>query len=174
MVSVTAPVLPPAGAVTTSEVLVADVMVAAVPLNLTELLATTGSKLVPVMVIAVPALAEMGLIVLITGACRYVNTGPVAVPAVVVTVTVPVLPPAGRVAINVLPLDDITVAAEPLNLTVLPAAEASKLEPLMVTDAPANPDEGEIVLMTGAGGGLFFLQPVDIVTIVDKNNRIER
>jgi len=54
---------------------------------------------------------------------------------------------------------DVTVAAKPLNFTVFPDIVLSKLEPLTVTETPANPDEGEMVVITGAGTGLFFLQP---------------
>ena len=70
VVTVTAPVLPVAGAVTTSEVVVADVTVVAVPLNLTRLLAATGSKFVPVSVTVAPARPEAGLMAVTVGACK--------------------------------------------------------------------------------------------------------
>ena len=76
-----------------------------------------------------------------------------------VTDIFPLLPPAGAVTTNVVVLADVTVAAKPLNLTVFPDAVALKMEPLMVTETPAKPDAGEIELITGAGTGLFFLQP---------------
>jgi hypothetical protein len=51
-------------------VAVADVTVAATPLNFTVLLAAVASKFVPVIVTAAPALAETGLIVATVGAIK--------------------------------------------------------------------------------------------------------
>lgn len=89
-----------------------------------------------------------------------------AVPPVVVTVMVPVLPPAGAVTTNVPPAADVTTAVAPLNLTVFPEADVLKLEPLIVTETPDTPEEGDIVFITGAGTGLFFLQPVKVTKAI--------
>jgi hypothetical protein len=70
LVTITAPLLPPAGAVVVMEVALAAVTTAAVPLNLTVLLAAVGSKLVPVMVTGVPAVPLKGLREVMVGACR--------------------------------------------------------------------------------------------------------
>ena len=43
----------------------------------------------------------------------------------------------------------IDVAAVPLNVTVLVPCVAPKLEPLIVTEAPAGPEPGETLLITG-------------------------
>jgi hypothetical protein len=126
------------------------------------LLAATTSKFTPVIDIVEPALPEVGVIAVIAGACKYVNTGPVAVPPVVVTVTAPVLPPTGAVTTNEPLLADVTTAAAPLNFTVLAEAVVLKPEPLMVTAAPARPVDGEMAVIAGAGTGLFFLQPANI------------
>jgi hypothetical protein len=62
VVTETAPVVPPTGAVVVMEVALEAVTTAAVPLNLTVLLAAVGSKLVPVRVTVMPAGPASGLI----------------------------------------------------------------------------------------------------------------
>jgi len=61
------PVLPAAGALTTSEVAVALVTAVATPLNLTVLSVELVLKLVPVMVTWTPAIPDVGLMAVIFG-----------------------------------------------------------------------------------------------------------
>ena len=61
------PFVAPTGTVTASDVAVAPVTVARVPLNLTVLLAGVSLKLAPVIVTAVPTVPEVGLMELTTG-----------------------------------------------------------------------------------------------------------
>ena len=67
-VTVTTPVLPVAGTVTTNLVVVALVTVAGIPLNLTELVELEFPKLVPSIVIEISAIPDVGLIDRILGA----------------------------------------------------------------------------------------------------------
>jgi hypothetical protein len=98
------------------------------------------------------------------------------VPADVVIVTVPVLPPAGAVTDSDVAVALVTVAAVPLNFTVLPAMVASKLLPVIVTAVPAGPDTGLMDAITGAGAegvGLFFLHPVTVIIATSRNAKIK-
>jgi hypothetical protein len=84
------------------------------------------------------------------------------VPALVVTVILPELPPVGAVTTRLVALALLTVALLPLNFTVLPATVALKLLPEMVTEVPAVPVLGLMPLIVGNGAvgvGLFLAQP---------------
>jgi hypothetical protein len=78
----------------------------------------------------------------------------------VVTVTGPVLPPAGATTTRELAVALVILAGVPLILTVLSAAAALKSVPVIVTVAPALPELGvmEVIVGIGVTGGLFFLQ----------------
>ncbi len=75
--------------------------------------------------------------------------GPLAVPAPVDTVMMPVLPPEGASTDSEVALALETVAETPLNLTELPDAEGSKSEPLIVTTVLPGPAAGMIPEMDG-------------------------
>jgi hypothetical protein len=60
----------------------------------------------------------------------------VVVPAVVVTLTVPLVAPAGTVTVSLVALAAVTVAAIPLNRTVFPAGVGANAVPLIVTLDP--------------------------------------
>jgi hypothetical protein len=60
-----------------------------------------------------------------------------------VTTTLPVVAPAGTVATIVVFFQLVAVAVTPLNFTVLAPCEDPNPDPLIVTDAPIAPDEGE-------------------------------
>ncbi|MGC4062295.1 MAG: hypothetical protein QM749_16180 [Aquabacterium sp.] len=105
-----------------------------------------GWKLVPEIVTEVPAVPIFGVKSVMTGAKLDPTVNDlelVTVPLLLVTLMVPVDTPAGAVTFNVLALADVTVAATPLNLTVLFAATGSKPVPKMDTLVPALPLAGE-------------------------------
>ena len=97
VVTVTGPLLAPAGTVAVIIVAELTVKVAALPLNAT---AVAPLKLVPVTVTDIPTPPLAGLNVVIVGAATTVKLLElVAVPPAVVTVTGPLLAPAGTVAV---------------------------------------------------------------------------
>lgn len=73
----------------------------------------------------------------------------VAVPPAVVTDIVPLVAVAGTVTVSDVVVAPVTVAVTPLNLTVLLAAVALKLVPVMVTDDPVAPEVGVKLDMVG-------------------------
>ena len=93
-VTVIAPLVAPVGTEVVMLVVVLAVTVAAVPLNLTVLLAEVVLKFVPVIVTEVPNGPEVGLKEEIVGVGRNVNPVSVAVPPGVVTDTFPDAPDA--------------------------------------------------------------------------------
>ena len=77
----------------------------------------------------------------------------VPVPAGVVTATMPLVAPAGTVAVICVPLTTVYVVAEaPLKATLVAPV---KLVPISVTDVPAAPEVGEkFVIVGGDAGGV--------------------
>src|SRR5207253_1271477 len=82
--------------------------------------ATLLSKLVPVMVTAVPATPSVGVNPVIAGVMELTVYGVllVAEPLGVVTAIVPVVAPVGTVVSICVAVDDVTVAVTPLNCRV--------------------------------------------------------
>jgi hypothetical protein len=162
------PVVAPLGTATTSCVAVADVGVAAaVPLNLTVLLAAVVLKFVPVIVTDVPSSPLVG-VKLVTVGGETVNVLPlVAVSAPTVTEIVPVVAPLGTATTNFVAVAEEGVAAvTPLNLTVLFAAVVLKFVPLIVTDVPIGPLVGvKLVMVGGDTVKLVPLVPVSVPTV---------
>lgn len=117
---------------------------AGVPLKLT---AVAPVNALPVMVTVVPVLPEPGLKDEIVGITPNV-AGLDALPAAVVTLTVPVSAPAGTVAVMV--ESEITANAAAVLLKVTVAAPVNAL-PLMVTEDPTAADAGVTPVMLGAG-----------------------
>ena len=96
VVTVIGPVVAPEGTVVTMRPDVSLVTVAVVPLNITVAL----DRFVPLIATVVPTAPLVGLKLVIVGAGTIVNEEVlVAVPADVVTVMVPVVAPAGTVAV---------------------------------------------------------------------------
>ena len=113
-----------------------DDTAADVPLNFTELEPCVAPKFVPVIVTGAPAAPLVGESDVMVAVGTTVNVGPVAVAPPTVTLTVPVVAPAGTV-VTMLEFDQVVgVAAVPLKLTVLAPCVAPKFVPLMVTVAP--------------------------------------
>ena len=83
---------------------------------------------------------------------------PVAEPLAVVTVTVPVVVPAGTVQTICVALPEVTVAlAVPLSVVKVTEVGEARFVPVMVTDEPGSPASGEIELIVGTG----ILTPVE-------------
>jgi len=66
-----------------------------------------------------------------------------------VTTTFPVVAPAGTVTATLVALQLVAAAVVPLNLTVLVPWVAPKFEPVIVTEAPTNPEVGFKFVMAG-------------------------
>src|SRR5438067_6631726 len=144
VVTLTGPVVAPAG--TAAEICVAEftVKVALVPLNFTEV---APVKFVPVIVTLVPTGPLKGAkLVMVGGLVTVKELLLVAVPSGVVTLTGPVVPPTGTVA--EICVDELTVkvALVPLKFTdVAPV----KFVPLIVTLVPTGPLEGAKLVIVG-------------------------
>jgi hypothetical protein len=146
VVTLMGPVVAPSGTVATISVGVFDVIVAVIPLNVTEV---APARFVPVMVTEVPAAPELGLNDVMVG----VETAPTvksvalsAVPFAVVTLMGPVVAPAGTVVTICVGVFDVIDAVVPLNLTDVAAA---RFVPVMVTGVPTRPDVGVNDVMVG-------------------------
>jgi hypothetical protein len=153
--TVIGPVVAPVGTVVVIEVAVDAETVAAVPLNFTVLLAGVVLKFVPVMVTVFVGNPDVGVKLAIVGSVALTTVKFVAdVPATPATATVigPVVAPVGTVVVIEVAVDAETVAAVPLNFTVLFAAVVLKFVPVMVTVAPTTPDAGVKLVMVGVGG----------------------
>jgi hypothetical protein len=127
-----------------------DVTVALMPLKATV---GEGPKFVPVIMTTAPGAPLPGLNPVMVGVGRTVNDGPVIVTPFNVTVTDPVVAPAGTDVVNFLPLgfESVTTASVPLNLTTFCEAVVLKLSPFIVTVAPTAPLVGLRLVITGVG-----------------------
>jgi hypothetical protein len=150
-VTTTLPVVAPAGAGTTMLEALQLVGVAPVPLNFTVLVPCVAPKFAPLIVTEVPTNPEAGFRLVMLGAGTVtVKLTPLLATPPTVTTTLPVVAPAGTGATMLAALQLVGVAAVPLKLTVLVPCAAPKLEPLMVTEAPTNPDAGfKLVMFNG-------------------------
>jgi hypothetical protein len=100
------------------------------------------------MVTDAPTTPDVGFKLVMLGAgVVTVNATPLLATPPTVTTTFPVVAPAGTAATMLVALQLAGVAAVPLKLTVLVPCAAPKLEPLMVTDAPINPNAGFKLVM---------------------------
>ncbi len=87
----------------------------------------------------------LGVRLLIAGVT--VNATPLLGPPVVVTTTLPVVAPAGTVAVILPTLQAVTVAVAPLKVTLPVPCEAPKPDPAITTDAPTVPVLGVRLLI---------------------------
>ena len=85
-----------------------------------------------------------------------------------VTTTGPVAAPDGAGATILLSFQLLGVAVTPLKVTVLVPWVAPKLEPLMVTKVPIDPEAGDRAVISGDGGAVTlktelvaWVSPVD-------------
>ena len=115
----TFPVVAPVGTVATIDVaLQLPIVVAAVPLKLTEPVPWVEPKFVPVIVTDAPTAPEVGDKLVMLGAATTVNETPLLFTPLAFTTTFPVVAPVGTVAtIDVALQLPIVVAAVPLKLT---------------------------------------------------------
>ncbi len=147
----TLPVVMPDGTEATIDVLLQLVTVAATPLNFTVLEPCAAPKFAPVMVTEAPQEPDDGDRLLIAGGISTVNATPFDATPLTVTTTLPVVAPEGTAATIDVLLQLETVAAVPLNFTVLEPCAAPKLLPVIVTNAPARPEVGDTLLIDGVG-----------------------
>jgi hypothetical protein len=147
VVTLTAPVVAPAGTVTVICVALFTVnAVADTPLNFT---AEAPVKFVPVMTTELPTSPLVGLRLDTVGAAAVtVKLGPLAVPPGVMTLTAPVVAPAGTVTVICVALFTVNAVADtPLNFT----AEAPvKFVPVMTIELPTSPLVGLRLVSVGA------------------------
>ena len=116
------PVVVPLGTVAVIWVALQFVMdVAAVPLNVTAPLPWEAPKFDPAITIDDPTAPVFGVRLLMLGAGVTVKFTPLlAAPPAAVTTTLPVVAPAGTVAVMLFVVQPVIVAVAPLNVTALP------------------------------------------------------
>jgi len=115
------------------------------------LLPWVAPKFVPVIVIEVPTAAELGERVVMLGPETTVKVAPLLGTLETVTTTLPVFAPVGTGATILVPLQLVGVAVVPLNFTVLVPCVAPKFVPVIVTDVPTMPEDGERLVIMGSG-----------------------
>ena len=132
--------------------------VAAFPLNVT---AVAPVKFVPLIVTLAPAGPLVGVKLVIVGALAATVklVVLVAVPPGVVTLSGPVVAPAGTVAWIAVAEVTVNVAAVPLNVT---AVAPVKFVPLIVTLAPAGPLVGVKLVIVGGNSTVKLLALVAV------------
>jgi hypothetical protein len=157
-VTVTGPVVTPPGAVATMDVALQLVTEAGKPLNRTTLVPCVAPKFWPVMVTAEPAVPEEGDKLVMLGPEETVKATPLLVTPPAVTVTFPVVAPAGTGATMLPSLQLKGVASVPLNCTVLVPCGMPNPEPLMVTEVLKGPLVGVIEVMAGGGITVKFTE----------------
>src|SRR5436309_3466976 len=167
VVAIRGPVVAPAG--TVAWITVVDVTVKVVALVPLKLTAVTPVKFVPLMVTFAPTGLLVGeKLVMVGGGMTVKLVLLVPVPADVVTLSGPVVAPAGTVAwITVVDVTVKVVALVPLKLT---AVTPVKFVPLMVTFAPTGPLVGVKSVIVGALADTvkvlaLVAVPPDVVTL---------
>ena len=150
-VTVTEPVVAAAGTGTVMLVSLQLKGVAEAPLNVMVLAPWVDPKPAPATVTRVFVGPAFGETLLMVGAEVTVKFTPALAWVPTVTVTGPLVAPAGTdVTIDVL-LQLVGVAATPLKLTVLLPWEVPKFDPAIVTMVPTLPVSGLRLLIAGAG-----------------------
>ena len=132
------PVVAPAGTPAVMLVALQLVGTAGIPLNVIVLVPCAVPKLVPVMVIDVPMVPEVGLRLVMLGVTEKLIA--LLANAPTVTTTFPVVAPAGTVVVMVVSLQVVGVDAVPLKVMVLVPCVAPKLVPVIVIDVPIVPE----------------------------------
>ena len=121
--------------------------VAAVPLNVTVLVPWVAPKFVPVIVMAAPTGAEVGLRLLMLGVAKTVKFTPLLATPPTVTTTFPVVAADGTGTTMLVALQLVGTPAVPLNVT--DPWLAPKFVPVMITEVPTGPDVGLKLEMLG-------------------------
>jgi hypothetical protein len=150
--TMTFPVVPPEGTVTTMLPELQVVTVAVVPLNLTVLLPWDEPKFAPAIVTEAPTAPVVGERLVMLGAASTVKLFPLLATPDTVTTTLPVVAPLGTETVMLVALQHVPqgVAVVPLNFTVLDPWLAPKFVPVIVIDAPTAPVVGDRLVMVGA------------------------
>ena len=145
----TGPVAAVAGTGTVIELSLQVVGAPGAPLKVIVLVPWEAPKLLPVTVTTVLAVPKFGDSPAIVGGGPTTNGDPLLGSPLTVMTTLPVVAPAGTLAVMLplLQLDGIPVT--PLKVTVLAPCVAPKLLPLIVTVVPIEPADGETPLMAG-------------------------
>ena len=144
----TGPVVAPVGTGTTMLPVLHEVRVAELPLNVTALVPWLAPKFAPAMVTEVPTGPEVGLKLVMLGGGVTVKTTPLLATPRTVTTTFPVVAPLGTTTEMVVPVKPKTVAAVPLNVTVL-LPGGPKFVPMIKTELPTGPEVGLRLVMLG-------------------------
>ncbi len=155
-VTTTFPVVAPVGTDVARLVALQLVTVAAVPLNVTVLVPCVDPKFAPVIVTAVPAGPELGDTLVMLGVVDTVKLTPLLATPPTVTTTFPVVAPAGTGVARLVALQLVTVAAVPLNVTLLVPCVDPKFAPVIVTAVPTDPELGDTLVMVAVVPPLLF------------------
>jgi hypothetical protein len=146
------PVVAPAGTVTVSEVVLAALTTAAVPLKDTTLFAGVVLKFVPDIVTVAPTAPLVGVKEVNVGVGRRVKLEAlVNVIPLTVTEMVPVVAPDGTVTVSEVVVAALTTADVPLNETILFEGVELKFVPEIITVAPTAPLDGLKDVNVGVG-----------------------
>jgi len=141
----------PDGATAVTLVLLQEVTEATVPLKVMELPPCVLPKPEPAITTAEPGAPLLGVKVEMLGGGTTVKSTPaLGIPATLTT-TLPVLIPAGAIAVMLLALHEVTLAATPLKVTVPTPWVAPKLDPAITTAEPTGPELGDKLLIAGTG-----------------------
>ena len=155
-VTITFPVVAPAGTVVATLVAVQVVTVATLPLNVTVLVPCEDPKFAPVIVTAPPTGPEAGFKLVIVGGGVTLKFTPLLAAPPTVTTTFPVVAPAGAVVEMLVALQLVAVATIPLNVTALVPCEDPKFVPVIVTAPPMGPELGFRLVIAGGGVTVKF------------------
>lgn len=150
----TGPVVAPAGTGTTMLPALHEVGVAELPLNVTVPVPWLAPKFAPVMVTEKPTGPEAGLKAVMLGGGVTVKATPLLATPFTVTTTFPDVAPLGTTTEALVLVQPKTVAAVPLNVTVLEPSFGPKLVPVINTDEPTGPDVGLRLVIVGGGGAV--------------------
>ncbi|SRR6266403_2684085 len=147
-VTTTFPVVAPLGTVTAILDAPQVVTEAVVPLNLTVLVPCVDPNVVPVIVTEAPTAPDVTDKLVIAGVT--VKFTPLLACPDTVTTTLPVVAALGTVTPMLVPLQDVTDAVVPLNLTVLLPWGEPKFVPVIVTAVPTGPKVTDKLVIVGA------------------------
>jgi hypothetical protein len=155
-VTTTFPVVAPAGTGATMLVALQLVGAAATPLNVTALVPCVEPKFAPAIVTDVPTNPDVGFKLTMLGAgTETVKLTPLLAAPPTVTITLPVVAPAGTATTMLVALQLVAVAAIPLNVTALAPCVEPKFAPVIVTGVLTAPDVGFKLVILGPGVALF-------------------
>jgi hypothetical protein len=161
VVTLTRPEVAVLGTVATIWVGVTEAVAAIAPLSETSVSPTSGKKLVPVMVTVPPGATTVGempeMVGTTLGSTTKADTA-VAVPPGAVTVTGPVVAPAGTVTVSDVSVASVTVAAVPLNFTVVVPGWSENPVPRIRTVSPGPPRSG-VTSMTDTSADGWRVMP---------------